>query len=45
MKISIEKKEDGKWYLNLDSDKADTHYGSLYKLTRALLKYAKGQNL
>ena len=36
--------EDGKWHLQL-SDELGTKYGSLYKLTRALLKYAKGQNL
>ncbi len=45
MTINIEKKDDGKWYLNLDSDRADTKYNSLLKLTTALMKYARGQNL
>ncbi len=44
MKILITKLDDGYWHLQL-SDEMGTKYGSLLKLAKALMKWAKGQNL
>ncbi len=44
MKITIEKVEE-KWQLTFDNGMPVVHYGTLFKLARALMKFAKGQNL
>ena len=43
MKIEINKR-DKWWYLKLGANE-DTKYGSLFKLAKALMAYARGQNL
>ncbi len=44
MKITIEK-VDEKWQLTFDNGTPVVHYNSLLKLAKALMQYAKGQNL
>ena len=44
MKIIIEQKE-GKWQVTFDNGMPVIKYNSLLKLCKALMAYAKGQNL
>ena len=44
MKITIEK-TNGKWELTFGDNKPVVKYGTLFKLAKALMQYAKGQKL
>ena len=45
MTITITQNKKGKWVLVSDGDLLTKDYGTLYTLAKALVKWAKGQNL